>query len=129
MKFFSNLIAILICLMFSCPLTSYSAEALDLINKLAKKYHISQEEAFTVMFVSDIEAAAIMCKFKLTDNFFEGKEKLLNEDWKRMDLYLDIMRSLTDSFPNKQQYCRDHYQMFGPNARRGPHGGNNQMYK
>lgn len=91
--------------------------------------------AFEITMLSEMEYAANVCGFSLNENYYLHKEKLMyinkaNNFFSYMSKYYATYKiELGSQWGMKQNFCNYHYSNFGPNAPRGPSGGDNRFFR
>ena len=99
-----------------------------MICELARKFGAPFYQTGVVFFVAGIEVSGRVCNFKFTEKFNTARMKARNSK-NMIQVYDFIVANSSENFPNKKAWCQKSYSMFGPNAPRGPNGGDNRMYR
>lgn len=94
---------------------------------LAKKYQTKLLKTQIVYTLASIESSAFLCGYTMNKRFLDIKNKLLFNDQNIKILYDDMINSLFGNMQNQEEYCKYIYDTFGPNAPKGPNGGDNRL--
>jgi len=99
------------------------------ICEVAKKYKTPLYATASWFFFSGLESASRVCSFSVNERFNLAKAQLLKSSNAKKVYDLFIKNFDESKIPNKESWCQEHYLMFGPNAPKGPNGGDNQLYR
>lgn len=99
-----------------------------MICNIAKRYQTPLYMTSSAFMIAGVESTAFYCGFRTNNNFIKIKNKILSGNSRIQNVYQLFIDNSTGNFQNKAHFCQQQYAAFGPNAPRGPNGGDNRLF-